>query len=261
MTKKWKTKWAVWDDLRTALNPEKKLRTSETEIYRYGMSNGTWDHFEVSICMSRVWVLESWWQRGVRDTLNFCNFCAPEGSKVKNRAPKNCFRQKFDQNYFFGDVLDFRFLGAAFIHIFGFRQIWFFTILLSKVLDQLKYLVLLELNLKYYIQSGVLITGNNFGTCLKFFSHFLKTFFRLRYCNGLDVAIMAAAVTVLSMRSAGPMRRRVSLQRGFGEDFMSKIWSKWKKIIGISSFFSEVKKPKFGLEFDTTISKSWNRQN
>ena len=51
--------------------------------------------------------------------------------------------------------MDFRFLDAAFIHIFGFRKISFFTILLSKVLDHLKYLVLLELNLKYYIQSGV----------------------------------------------------------------------------------------------------------
>ena len=47
MTKKWKTKWAVWDDLRTALNPEKKLRTAETEIYPSVMSNGAWDDFKV----------------------------------------------------------------------------------------------------------------------------------------------------------------------------------------------------------------------
>ena len=44
----------VWDDLRTALNPEKKLQTAETEIYRWVMSNGTWDSFKVSICMSGV---------------------------------------------------------------------------------------------------------------------------------------------------------------------------------------------------------------
>ena len=54
MAKKRKTKWTVWDDLRTALNPEKKLQTAETEIYRLVMSNGTWDDFKVSICMSRV---------------------------------------------------------------------------------------------------------------------------------------------------------------------------------------------------------------
>ena len=54
MTKKWKTKWTVWNDLRTALNPEKKLQTAETEIYRLGISNGTWDDSKVSICMSRV---------------------------------------------------------------------------------------------------------------------------------------------------------------------------------------------------------------
>ena len=45
MTKKWKTKWTVWDDLRTALNPEKKLRTAETEIYPSVMSNGAWDWY------------------------------------------------------------------------------------------------------------------------------------------------------------------------------------------------------------------------
>ena len=56
MTKKWKTKWTVWNDLRTALNPEKKLRTAEIEIYRLVMSNGPQGDFEVSICMSGVWV-------------------------------------------------------------------------------------------------------------------------------------------------------------------------------------------------------------
>ena len=54
MAQKRKTKWAVWDDLRTALNPEKKLQTAETEIYRLVVSNGTRDCFKVSICMSRV---------------------------------------------------------------------------------------------------------------------------------------------------------------------------------------------------------------
>ena len=54
MAEKRKTKWAVWDDLRTALNPEKKLRAAEIEIYRLEVSNGTWDCFKVSICMSRV---------------------------------------------------------------------------------------------------------------------------------------------------------------------------------------------------------------
>ena len=54
MTKKWKTKWTVWDDLRTALNPEKKLRAAEIEIYRLVTSNGAWEDFKISICMSRV---------------------------------------------------------------------------------------------------------------------------------------------------------------------------------------------------------------
>ena len=54
MTKKWKTKWTVWDDLRTALNPEKKLQTAETEIYRLVMSNCTREDFKVNIRMSRV---------------------------------------------------------------------------------------------------------------------------------------------------------------------------------------------------------------
>ena len=45
MTEKWKTKCTVWDDLRTALNPEKKLRTAETEIYPSLMSNGAWDWY------------------------------------------------------------------------------------------------------------------------------------------------------------------------------------------------------------------------
>ena len=54
MAKKRKTKWAVWNDLRTALNPEKKLQTAETEIYRLVMSNGTLDDSKVSICMPSV---------------------------------------------------------------------------------------------------------------------------------------------------------------------------------------------------------------
>ena len=37
---KTKTKDVVWDDLRTVMNPEKKLRTAETEICRLVMSNG-----------------------------------------------------------------------------------------------------------------------------------------------------------------------------------------------------------------------------
>ena len=36
----WKTKEVVWDDLRTGIEPEKKLWTAETEIYRLVMSNG-----------------------------------------------------------------------------------------------------------------------------------------------------------------------------------------------------------------------------
>ena len=46
MTKSWKikkkakTKEAVWDDLRTGIEPEKKLWTAETEIYRLVMLNG-----------------------------------------------------------------------------------------------------------------------------------------------------------------------------------------------------------------------------
>ena len=47
MAKKRKTKWTVWDDLRTALNPEKKLRTAETEIYPPVMSNGPQGDFKV----------------------------------------------------------------------------------------------------------------------------------------------------------------------------------------------------------------------
>ena len=35
-----KTKEAVWDDLRTAMKPEKKLWTAEIEIYRLVTSNG-----------------------------------------------------------------------------------------------------------------------------------------------------------------------------------------------------------------------------
>ena len=38
--KKAKTKEAVWDVLRTGIEPEKKLWTAETEIYRLVMSNG-----------------------------------------------------------------------------------------------------------------------------------------------------------------------------------------------------------------------------
>ena len=41
-----KTQEAVWDDLRTAMKPEKKLRTAETEIYLSVMSNnglGDWN--------------------------------------------------------------------------------------------------------------------------------------------------------------------------------------------------------------------------
>ena len=45
MTKKRKTKWTVWDDLRTALNLEKKLQTAEIEIYRLVMSNGAWGQY------------------------------------------------------------------------------------------------------------------------------------------------------------------------------------------------------------------------
>ncbi len=50
----WKTKWTVWDDLRTALKLEKKLRTAETEIYRWIMSNGPLGECKFSKCMSRV---------------------------------------------------------------------------------------------------------------------------------------------------------------------------------------------------------------
>ena len=42
-----------------------------------------------------------------------------------------------------------------------FAKFRFLSILVSKVLDHLKYLVLLDLNLKYYIQSGVLQTVAN----------------------------------------------------------------------------------------------------
>ena len=35
-----KTEEVVWDDLRTTMKPEKKLRTAETEIFRLVMSNG-----------------------------------------------------------------------------------------------------------------------------------------------------------------------------------------------------------------------------
>ena len=41
--KKRKTKEAVWDDLRTGIEPEKTLWTAETEIYRLVMSNGRFD--------------------------------------------------------------------------------------------------------------------------------------------------------------------------------------------------------------------------
>ena len=34
------TKTFVWNDLRTAIEPEKKLRTAEDEIYKLVMSNG-----------------------------------------------------------------------------------------------------------------------------------------------------------------------------------------------------------------------------
>ena len=36
------------------IEPGKKLRTAEIEIYRLVMSNGTWDDFKFGICMSRV---------------------------------------------------------------------------------------------------------------------------------------------------------------------------------------------------------------
>ena len=55
--------------------------------------------------------------------MNFKDFCAPMGSKVKNRAAKKCFHQNFDQNYFFGDCFDFLDLDVAWVQIFGFRQI------------------------------------------------------------------------------------------------------------------------------------------
>ena len=38
--KKCKTKEVVWDVLRTGIEPEKKLWTAETKIYRLAMSNG-----------------------------------------------------------------------------------------------------------------------------------------------------------------------------------------------------------------------------
>ena len=52
MTKSWKikkmqkTKEAVWDDLRTGIEPEKKLWTAQSEIYRLVMSNGRFDDWK-----------------------------------------------------------------------------------------------------------------------------------------------------------------------------------------------------------------------
>ncbi len=58
--------------------------------------------------------------------MNFDDFCASMGSKIKNQAQKNYFDQNFDQNIFFDDFLDFRFLDFTSNQIFGFHQISYF---------------------------------------------------------------------------------------------------------------------------------------
>ena len=43
--KKWsKTNEAVWDAIRTAINPEKMFWTAEIELYRWVMSNGPYGY-------------------------------------------------------------------------------------------------------------------------------------------------------------------------------------------------------------------------
>ena len=81
------------------------------------MSNGPQGDFEVSVYVCPGFGFsESWWQRGAQNTMNFDDFCASVGSKIKNQAQKNYFDQNFDQiqNIFF----DF-----TSTHIFGFYQI------------------------------------------------------------------------------------------------------------------------------------------